>query len=244
MHLSIIGETIESLLYRDNTPVLELKISYPQIIGPLSKQSEYHFNDFYCKQARNLNRKARTEIYRRASVDSQLAKEQEYDFTLYSLIRHFSITRLESQYCSIVFDCYQYLGGTHGTTAQIGNTWNLSTGTQVPLSYFFQNKGCYQKQILNIIFEQIQQKKEKEEILFFENPLRNAKKHFDEKNYYLTNSTVVIFYPLYTLAPYYAGILSFEIPFSRLTGWIKKRMPPETLPYTGVFSGGFEEKLL
>lgn len=129
-------------------------------------------------------------------------------------------------------------------TVRIGNTWDLSTGSQVPLSYFFYENIPYRKQILNCILKQIEVLKEKEEISFFENPLRKAKQYFDEKNYYLTNRSIVIFYPLYTLAPYHAGIVSFEIPFEHLNGWVKERKPTETAPYRGSFSSGFEEKLL
>ncbi|MBO5213288.1 MAG: DUF3298 and DUF4163 domain-containing protein [Clostridia bacterium] len=244
MQLSMSGETIETLLYRNETPVLELKICYPQIIGPLPKRSEFRFNGFYCNQARNLNRRARTEFYHNASEESRIADEEEYGFTLHSLIRSFFVTRLDPRYCSIALDQYQYFGGTHGMTVRIGNTWDLSTGSQVPLSYFFYENIPYRKQILNCILKQIEVLKEKEEISFFENPLRKAKQYFDEKNYYLTNRSIVIFYPLYTLAPYHAGIVSFEIPFEHLNGWVKERKPTETAPYRGSFSSGFEEKLL
>lgn len=245
MQLNMCGETIESLLYRENKPILELKISYPQIMGPLSQKSEYRFNDYYCKQARNLNRQARTEFYHRASEEARIAGEQEYDFTLHSLIRTFTTMRLNSRYTSVVFDRYQYSGGTHGTTVRIGNTWDFSTGTQVPLSYFFYKNSPYRNVILKLIREQIEQLKKREEILFFENPLRNARQCFSEANYYLTNDAVVIFYPLYTLAPYYAGILTYKIPFNSLDGcWIKDRKPSEIPPYTGGFTARFGNELL
>ena len=243
MQLNMSGETIETLLYANNKPVLELKISYPQLMGPLSKGSEDRFNDFYRKQARNLNRKARTKFYHRAMEESRIAENEEVPFTLHSFIRSFTTTRLTPKYVSVVLDRYQYFGGTHGATVRTGNTWDLSTGSQIPLSYFFYNNIPYRKQILNWICKQIELQKKKEEILFFENPLRRAKQYFSEKNYYLTNHSVAIFYPLYTLAPYYAGILSFEIPFDQLNGWIKERKPNETEPYNSGFSG-FEGQLL
>ena len=151
MQLSMSGETIETLLYANNKPVLELKISYPQIMGPLSKRSEDRFNDFYRKQARNLNRQARTQFYHRATEEFYVAENEEYPFNLHSFIRTFTTTRLDPRYASIVLDRYQYFGGTHGTTVRTGNTWDLSTGSKVPLSYFFYNDVPYQKQILDLI---------------------------------------------------------------------------------------------
>ncbi len=237
MQLNMSGETIETLLCRDNKPILELKISYPQIMGPLSKRSEYRFNDYYRKQALDLNRKARTEHFHRAEEDFRDAEKQEYDFTLNSFIRTFSAVRLEPHYVSLVFDRYHYTGGPHGTTVRTGNTWDLHTGSKVSLSYFFHKNAQYRKRLTEAICDQIRRQKEREEILFFENPLRNARQCFNESNYYLTNNAVVIHYPLYTLAPYYAGILCYEVPFSTLDGcWIRDRRPEETEPHTGAFS--------
>ncbi len=245
MQLNMSGETIESLLYRENKPILELKISYPQIMGPLSKQSEYRFNDHYCKQARNLNRQARTEFYHRASEEARIAQEQEYDFTLHSIIRTFITTRLDSRFSSVVFDRYQYFGGTHGTTVCVGNTWDLSVGLQVPLSYFFYKNAPYRNVILRSVCEQIKRQKEQEEILFFENPLRNAKQCFSETNYYLTHNAITIYYPLYTLAPYYAGILTYQIPFDAFNGfWVKDRKPIEITSCSKGFIGRFGTELL
>lgn len=245
MQLNMSGESIESLLYRENKAVLELKISYPQVMGPLSKRSEYRFNDYYCRQARGLNQKARTERYHQASEDARAAVEQGYDFTLHSFIRTFSTTRLESRYTSILFDKYDYTGGTHGTTVRYGNTWDFSIGSMIPLSYFFQKKAPYRKIILQNIREQIEQQVQKEEVLFFENPAKNALQCFSEANYYLTNNSVAIHYPLYTLAPYYAGILCYKIPFKTFDSyWIEGRRPQETSPCTGGFGQRFGTELL
>lgn len=245
MQLNMSGETIESLLYRENRPILELKISYPQVMGPLSKQSEYRFNDFYCKQARILNRQARTEFYHRAAEEARIAGEQEYDFTLHSFIRTFTTTRLDLRYTSLFFDRYQYCGGPHGITARSGNTWDFSIGAQISLSYFFKKNVPYRNKLLENICKQIEHQKEREEILFFENPLRNARQCFSESNFYLTNNAIVIYYPLYTLAPYYAGILCYKVPFNALDGcWAKARRPVETAPFTGGFSPRFGTELL
>lgn len=245
MQLSMSGETIETLLYRENKPILELKISYPQIMGPLSKRSEYRFNEYYRNKARTLNRQARTEFYHRASEEYRSSREQEFDFTLHSFLRTFATARLDSRYTSLYFDRYNYSGGLHGTTVRRGNTWDFLRGIQIPLSYYFHANSPYKKIILKSIGKQIEQQKETEEIFFFENPLRNAKQRFNEANYYLTHDAIVIYYQLYTLAPYYAGILSYKIPFQILDGcWIKSRRPREITPYEGAFSQRTDGELL
>ena len=237
MQLTISGENIESLLYRENKPILELKISYPQIMGPLSKQAEFHFNDYYRKQSRQINLYARTKLHRRASEECRSADEKEYDFTMHSHIRTFSVPRLDPRYTSIILDQYHYEGRLHGMTQRTGNTWDLSRGVVVPLSYFFRKNAAYRGRIMDYICNQIKQQKEGGEIPFFENPLRIAKTFFQEANYYLSNDGIILYYPLYTLAPYCAGILSYKIPFGTLDGcWASKRKPTEIPAYTGSFA--------
>ncbi len=231
------GQIIENLLYRNNKPILELKLSYPQIMGPLSKVGEYRFNDYYRTSTRELNRRVRGELLHKASEEARMAEEEEYDFTLHSFVRTFSVPRLESRFTSIALDTYQYDGGAHGTTVRRGNTWDLSKGIQVPLSYFFRKNSPYRIAILNSISEEIRRQKEKEEIFFFENPIRNARQSFSERNYYLTHNALAVFYPLYTLAPYYAGILTYKIPFEDLNDyWTETNKPILTVPYNGNFS--------
>lgn len=245
MKLNINGETIETLLYRENRPVLELKIAYPQIMGPLSKKSEYNFNEFYRRQARSLNVKARTEFYMRASEEARLASEQEFDFTLHSYLRTYSVPRLDRQFTSVVFDRYQYCGGPHGTTIRKTDTWDFSVGRKIPLSHFFQKSAPYKKVLLHEIENQIGEQQKKEEVLFFENPLRNARIHFNEMNFYLTGNSITVFYPAYTLAPYYAGILTYKIPFSYLTGmWNKEKHPSEVKGNESTDSPLFGKDLL
>lgn len=237
MKLNITGESIDSLLYWNNKPALELKISYPQLIGPISQRSEYGFNNEYRKQARSLNKFARTKRYFRVAKELEIAEKQEHGFTLNSLISTFTVPRLDTRFTSILFDKYEYDGGLHGMRTYVGNTWDFSVGTRVPLSYFFRRNSNYQAKILKEIQRQIQSQKMKEEILFFENPLTRAKQYFNEKNFYLTNDSVAIFYPLYSIAPYQAGILNYKIPFELLDGcWIKNRKPEKTEPYSGEFS--------
>ena len=245
MQLTMSGESIETLMYRGTKAILELKLSYPQIMGPLSKRSEYRFNDHYCRQTRALNRQARTEYYHKASEEARMAEEQEYDFTLHSLIRTFTTTRLEQRFTSVVFDRYQYTGGPHGTTVRSGNTWDFLTGSQVALPYFFNPNAPYRKVILQQIEHQISGQKEREEIPFFENPLRNAKQCFNEANYYLTNNSLALFYPLYTLAPYYSGILVYKIPFAALDGcWANGKRPIESAQVNMGFSSRFGTEML
>lgn len=230
MKISMSGETIESLLYRENKAVLELKISYPQIMGQLSQKSEYRFNHYYRTQARNLNRRARTELYRRAADDARLATDEEYDFTLHSFIRTFSAPRTEPRYTSVVFDQYQFSGGAHGFTVRTAETWDLSVGKRIPLSSFFLPQTAYKKLIIKYIRNQIEEQKKREEISFFEDPLRNALIHFNESNFYLTNNGISVFYPLYTLAPYHEGILAYNVPFSEFSKIQRTGSFPRDLP--------------
>lgn len=226
MQLNVTGEKIENLLYWENKPVLELKISFPQLLGPLSKESEYRFNRYYRTLAMRWNSRGRTVMFRRACEEAKVAKTMEYDFELHSFIRAFSVPRLEERYCSVITDQYQFLGGTHGLTVRNADLWDFRLNRKIAISGLFQSFATFKRILLQQVFQKIKLQMEKEEILFFENPLRNAVEFFREKNCYLTEDSIAVFYPLYTLAPYYAGILTYYVPFSVFEGcWIKNRAP-------------------
>lgn len=240
MELRISGENINRLLAEGQKPVLEIKIAYPQILGNLSRVSEYNFNDFYRIQARTVNRNVQTNVFSKAKRDYLTALSDEYDFTLHSYLQTFTVTRLEEQFTSLYIDTYRYNGGLHGITARQGNTWDLKRGVRVTLSYFFRRSSPYRAIALKHILKKI-----KAQTNCFETASTLAKQRFSERNFYLTGDSIGIFYPTYAIAPFHEGIQTFEIPFSEFKNcWIPQRNPSCIKKYVGLFAQADEERFL
>lgn len=208
MMIKINKEIISDLLYCESKPILEIKIEYPQIEGHVTAKAERAFNSYYENEAKALNLRARNEIYRQALRDCKYARKNAYPFNIYSFIRTFNETFLSCKYASLYTDLYLYTGGAHGNTERKGYTWCLTNGRRMTLSEFFPKGMDYRKEILRQVKEQIAADQEG---LYFENADKLAEQNFNPSNFFLTPDGIAIFYPLYTIAPYYVGIPVFII---------------------------------
>ena len=56
------------------------------------------------------------------------------------------------------------------------------------------------------------------EAQYFEGLEGNIRKYFDEKNFTLSCQGLIVFYPLYSIAPYYVGIQEFIVPYGMFEG--------------------------
>ncbi|KPC98132.1 hypothetical protein LR69_03685 [Geobacillus sp. BCO2] len=88
------------------------------------------------------------------------------------------------------------------------------------LSDLFKQGSRYQQVIVEEIVKQI----EKEPDLYFGNAVDVVKELKDGQPYYLTPKGMVVYYGLYEIAPYAAGIREFLIPFSALKPYLRLQL--------------------
>jgi hypothetical protein len=123
----------------------------------------------------------------------------------------------QNDYLSIYTDAYEFTGGAHGNTLRSAQTWNLTTGRRMQLGDFFSNQS-YQSVIFGNISAQINDQLSKGMNIYLEGWQKNIFKYFDERNFYLMPEGIAVFYPLYTIAPYVSGIVTFIIPYANFDG--------------------------
>lgn len=99
-----------------------------------------------------------------------------------------------------------------GITIRSSQNWDLQSGKQFLLSYFYKNP-YYIINILKEINLQIKNQIESGSNYYFDNYCELVLENFSFKNFYLTNDSVAIFYQQYDIAPYSSGIPIFYIPF-------------------------------
>lgn len=109
---------------------------------------------------------------------------------------------------SICIDYYQYTGGAHGITVRRTYNYDAEHGAFVQINHIFKDGYDYEKVINKKIREEIDKNKE----VYFNNG--EYFKGIDKTpNYYLTADGIVIYFQLYEIAPYVAGIPEFTIPY-------------------------------
>lgn len=97
----------------------------------------------------------------------------------------------------------------------MGETWDCSTGYPRSLRSFIPEKALtWRKKILASLKDQADQQISSGESLLDPECKQIMDRTFDPDRFYLTESGISIFYPLYILGPYAEGIPVFTFPFS------------------------------
>lgn len=203
--------------YYDRIRVLTCAAEYPEFVSKDYPWILNRINQEYRRGSEAFFRQCSTELYAMAVEGYLDAARNGYPFIPYEAEMVFTITYNRACAISLYFDNYQYTGGAHGITTRTSDTWNLNRGTRMRLSDFFPEGDDYEAYVLMRIDEQIAAKIEAGEDIFFEDPMKLAREYFDEQSFYLTTDGIVIYYQLYTIAPYVSGIVEFLIPWEKGT---------------------------
>lgn len=126
--------------------------------------------------------------------------------------------------------CIPMTGGAHGMHDDITYNIDLKTGKLIELNDLFKENVDYKKTIDSKIKEQIKALNEDEKNFL----IKSGQKEEDfypvydgfagikeDQSYYLTDGKLGVYFGLYEIAPYAAGVPTFEIPFEDLKEYIK-----------------------
>jgi hypothetical protein len=204
-------QTINDKLYYGRTPMVQIDLSFPAMTG--HGASSVRFNLYNRQKATRSYNYARIKLYPQAVKQYQFSKSQGYPFNTYELVQNYDLTYCKKPILSLFFDLYEFTGGAHGNTVRTGNTWDLRLGTLITLNELFIRDYDYNKIILKTIEAEARRRQIAGKADYFENLSENLVKFYDEKNFFLTEEGIAIFYPLYTIAPYVTGIQVFIIPY-------------------------------
>ncbi len=209
--LVIKRQITDTLKYKGKT-MINIDINYPNI-ERTNQIAKIKINSYYDKKAQKLYKRAKTKLYYDAVKQYEYAISQGFPFNAYQVVSVFETNYNCPPLLSIYEDVYEYTGGAHGNTVKYSDTWEINIGKRLLLSNLFKRGYDYRRVILKEIEKQAIKLEQSGQIPFFDDYKLGIKKYFDEKNYYLTTNGLAIYYPLYTIAPYVAGIIVFIIPY-------------------------------
>lgn len=197
----IINNVFERKLKYDNVIVLTYKIEYPSI--------RYYniFNKYNLKIAFDLKEKCETELFNEAVELYKNNKKNGYPIMVYEIVKDYHITYNENNMISLYSNEYIFSGGAHGNTIRTSQTWNLNYQRMIPLYYFFDNNPYFIINVLKKINNQIKENPEN----YFDNYCDLVLQTFNEKNFYITQKNIIIYFQQYDIAPYSSGIPTFEV---------------------------------
>lgn len=210
---AVVKQTIQENLTYQGVTMVEVNIAYPSIDGDMPRRCIRRFNDFYDREARKQLKYAKDTMYKDAVSDYNFTKQKGYPFNTYELMQVYEVTYNALPVFSLYYDLYQYTGGAHGMTDRTGGTWDLYRCRQLAMKDLFTRGYDYMTPIFKYVEAEALRRQASGEAQYFDGLTENLHKYFDEKNYYLSCQGLEVYYPLYSIAPYYVGIQVFTIPY-------------------------------
>lgn len=182
-----------------NTPV-QATVYYPVVTGLENKEAELKINEAIV-----------------TLLNKMLVEQNYYDPSLVELIANFEIKNNQRGILSLNLIVYDFTGGAHGMTVVKSLTFDVKTGHSFTLAELFKPGSNYIKEISTIIAEDI--KKWHVDLL---NPFTEIR---PDQDFYIADTSIVIYFQLYEITPYYWGFPYFPIALLNLQSIVKQDGP-------------------
>ncbi|MFD3448825.1 DUF3298 and DUF4163 domain-containing protein [Microbacteriaceae bacterium 4G12] len=198
---------VETVRKEGKSPYFEYELNIPKFSSLNNTSFEKKLNLYY--QAKIMNFKKKLEKEAKKYYD--VADQQSTTLHPYIANTDYKITYKKLPLLSLYMNYYQYTGGAHGIYEWKANTFDIEEGKELLLEDLFKKESNYKDIIRQEVVRQIEKNKDH----FFPDAAEQVEKaeHF---KFFLEPDHLVIYFPLYEIAPYAVGIQQFRIPYTML----------------------------
>lgn len=180
--------------------------------------------DVHYPVVRNLDNKKTQLAINRAittTMNQILVEQNFYDSGLIEMTAGYEIKNNQRNILSLNLIVYSFTGGAHGMTIIKSLTFDTSTGKQYTLKELFKKDSNYEKELSKIIAQDI--KKWNVEILGKFEGIRG------DQDFYIADTSLVIYFQLYEITPYVWGFPYFPIAILDISDIIEPTGPLNTM---------------
>ncbi|MBB5356427.1 hypothetical protein HNR43_002411 [Anoxybacillus mongoliensis] len=208
--------TVTTKQIKYTNELMEVDFNIPIVSGSINQSFQRQVNRLLRKESLDLKR----EVEKQARENMAISKKEGFPYRLHAAVSNYEVTYNQRGILSIPVTLYSYTGGAHGMTVKVPNNFDFHTGKSLQLSDLFKKGTNYKQVIIDEVIAQIK----KENDLYFDNAIAVVQKMPNGQPYYMTKDGIVVYYGLYEIAPYAAGIREFLIPFSTLRPYMKIKL--------------------
>ncbi|MER2089290.1 MAG: DUF3298 and DUF4163 domain-containing protein, partial [Sporosarcina sp.] len=152
-----------------------------------------------------------------SSLNKILIEQNFYAKELVELLASYELKNNQRNILSLNLIVYSFTGGAHGMTIIKSLTFDTTTGKEYTLKELFKTDSHYEKKLSDIIQQRI--KDWKIDLLEPFNEIRS------DQDFYIADTSLVIYFQLYEITPYYWGFPYFPIPILDLADIIEPDSP-------------------
>ena len=197
----------------DGIPVLTARVALPEPVGPES-QSTRRIRRYYRAQCRAYLRYCGRQLFPQAEAAYRAALGTSAPLPYFHAELDFRVTYNENGFWSLYTQSREPDPDGRTLLRRWGDTWDLRTGYPAPISAFFPPRSGWRKTLLTLAAEDIRRQETAGHAQYFPNWRRMLRRHFNPRNFYLTDSGLAFFYPMYAIAPAMEGIPVFTLPWN------------------------------
>lgn len=159
-------------------------------------------------------------------MNKLLVDNNYFESTLVEMIAYYEIKNNQRGILSLNLIVYSYTGGAHGMTVVKSLTVDTKTGRNYQLQDLFKPGSPYVQRISEYVRRHIKQ---------WDIPvLEPFTKIQPNQDFYMADTSLVVYFQLYEISPYVAGFPYFPIPLLDLQQIIRPKSPADRmLPFTG-----------
>ncbi|NLM62115.1 MAG: DUF3298 domain-containing protein [Clostridiales bacterium] len=118
---------------------------------------------------------------------------------------------------SFMITVVSYQGGAHDNIAIMSETFDLSNGTRITADNLFTvSEEEYTTRIKQYILAEMDKNVEKGDAMYFDNYHELLDATYDKEAFVLTEDSLHVYFQVYDLAPFAAGLIQFDIPYEYL----------------------------
>lgn len=162
-----------------------------------------------------LNKKFESDIMNFYNTSAKEAESYFDDFpeaeNKFVISSDYEVKKSNNKILSMLIKYYKYSGGAHGTYEYIPYNVDLTSGGIITLKDIFKENSNYKVVIEDEIKKQIRQLNKEQNLPEDSTQLYAFNSIKDNQKFYIEDDAIVIFFDLYDIAPYVAGIPEFPI---------------------------------
>lgn len=202
----------QSIKKQTGNPILQLRFRRPQFSD--GHRGFRRMERYYCHAESCWKAYCENQLLPQAQAAAQAAAAQSLPFSPWQAALDFTVSYETEDFVSIYLDFTQSQGGPPELTVRSGCTWNIRTGTPLPLSHFWPLRGKGRRKLLELLATQAEERQRSGQSPLDEDCLKKLRSQFCADHFYLSPSGIHVFFPLYSIASYGEGIPIFTLPRS------------------------------
>lgn len=216
----------------DGVPVLSAALSLPRPAENATRAAR-RIGRFYRLQERAYLRYCEHWLFPRAAAEYRQALEAGASLPSFTAELSYRVTCCQGGVLSLWTESRERAGG-HTERMRRGDTWDLRTGTPLPLGTFFPARTPVRRVLTAQAEAEIRRQLGDGSSCYREDWRKLLRRRFSRENFFVTPQGVVLFYQMYAIAPAAEGIPCFCLPFGTegcgLPAWAAAPEDPSGTP--------------